>query len=138
MLFEEWMNESTDDQILSKFNMAPGEMRNKIDIADWLIYSMHELSLLTGYKNLLSDIRKLRIRMRYGVKEELVPLVRLEQIGRVRARRLYKAGFQSLDDLRKAPAESLTKLVGKKVADAIKKQVGEKRLISKKTIGDDF
>lgn len=139
MLFEEWMEEATDDQLLSKFNMAPGEMRNKIDIADWLIYSMHELSMLSGYKNLLNEIRKLRIRMSYGVKEELVPLVKLEQVGRVRARRLFKAGFKSLDDLRKAPVESLEKIVGKKVADQIKKQVGAARLITKKmkSLGED-
>jgi helicase len=138
MLFEEWMDEATDDQILAKFNMAPGEMRNKIDIADWLIYSMHELALLSGYKDLLNKIRKLRIRMSYGVKEELVPLVKLEQVGRVRARRLYKSGFKSLDDLRKAPVESLAKIVGKKTADLIKKQVGEKRLITKSATMDDF
>lgn len=137
MLFESWMDESTDDQILTDFRIAPGEMRNRLETIDWLVYSLSELASLMGRKEMLNEIRKLRIRLRYGIKEELVPLVRLDQIGRVRARRLFRSGFRTLDDLRKAPVESLAKVIGKKVANQIKKQVGESRLITKKKITFD-
>lgn len=129
MLFESWMEEKTDDQILTSFNVAPGEMRNRIDTVDWLIYSAQELSMLLGHKKLISGIRKLRVRMKYGVKEELVPLVRLEGIGRVRARRLVKGNLRSLNDLRKVSIEVLDRILGPKVAASVKKQVGSERLL---------
>lgn len=132
-LFEAWVDEKTDDQILTEFRIAPGEMRNRINTADWLVYSMQELSVLLGQKKLLGDIRKLRVRLKHGVKEELVPLVRLKQVGRIRARKLYRAGLRSLNDLRKAPTERIAAAVGAKVANSIKKQVGESRTIQKLT-----
>jgi helicase len=65
-------------------------------------------------------------RVEKGVKGELLPLVRLEGVGRVRARILHNAGLKSWDDLRKAPLEQLTglPLIGPKVAKKIKDQVG--------------
>jgi len=65
-------------------------------------------------------------RIEKGVKAELLPLVRLEGIGRVRARILYNAGLKTLDDLKKAPIEKLTSLplIGPKLAKKIKDQVG--------------
>lgn len=125
LMFEAWVNEATEDYILNKFKIAPGEFYGRREIADWLIYSLYELALLLGYKELLKYIRKLRVRIQYGVKEELLPLVRLKQIGRLRARRLWQANLRSLNDLRKIPLESLSKLVGPKIAYSIKEQLGQ-------------
>jgi helicase len=131
MLFESWMNEQPDDAILADFGVTPGEMRNRLDTIDWLVYSMQELGLILGYRGILNEIRKLRVRLKYGIKEELIPLVRLDQVGRLRARKLFRSGFKTLDSLRKAPQESIAKVVGPKVAASIKKQVGESRIIGK-------
>lgn len=124
-MFERWTEESTEDEILSKFRVTPGDLRSRLTNADWLLYAMNELALLLEYKKILKDIRKLRVRMKYGVKEELVPLVRLRQVGRVRARRLYRHNLRSLSNLRKIPLRSLEKIVGPKIAAIIKKQLGE-------------
>jgi helicase len=125
LMFEAWINEATEDYILSKFKVAPGEFYGRREIADWLVYSLHELALLLGYKELLKHIRKLRVRLEYGVKEELIPLVRLKQIGRVRARRLYSSGLKTISDLRKIPIESLARIIGEKIAYSIKEQLGQ-------------
>jgi helicase len=125
LMFEAWINEATEDYILSKFKVAPGEFYGRREIADWLVYSLHELALLLGYKELLKHIRKLRVRLEYGVKEELIPLVRLKQIGRVRARRLYSSGLKTISDLRKIPIESLSRIIGEKIAYLIKEQLGQ-------------
>jgi len=125
LMFEAWINEATEDYILSKFKVAPGEFYGRREIADWLVYSLHELALLLGYKELLKHIRKLRVRLEYGVKEELIPLVRLKQIGRIRARKLYNANLKTLSDLRKIPLESLSQIIGPKVAYSIKEQLGQ-------------
>jgi helicase len=125
-LFEAWINEMIEDDIMGKFGVAPGELRGRLNIADWLIYAIQELALLLGKKDLLKEIRKTRTRLKYGVREELLPLVKLKNIGRVRARRLHKAGLKSLADLKKVPLQSLKKIIGPNIAIGIKDQLGEK------------
>jgi len=134
LMFEDWIEESTEDQILVKYRVAPGEFYGRREIADWLVYSLQELALLLGYKELLKHIRKLRVRLEYGVKEELIPLVRLKQVGRIRARKLFNAGIKSLADLRKASIERISAVVGPSVAKIIKDQLEgkeEKKKIEK-------
>jgi helicase len=125
-MFEGWINEMTEDDILSKYKVTPGELYGKLTNADWLLYALRELALLLGFKDLFKHIRKLRIRVQYGVKEELLPLIKLRQIGRYRARKLYNAGLTSLEKLRKIPLESLAHIIGPKIAANIKEQLGEK------------
>ncbi len=125
LMFEAWISEATEDQILTKFKVAPGEFYGRRHIADWLVYSLQELTLLLGYKDLLKEIRKLRVRLEYGVKEELIPLIKLKGIGRVRARKLYSSGLTSLQKLREIPLESLSRLIGPKTAILIKEQLGQ-------------
>lgn len=129
LVFENWIDEASEDQILTRFRVAPGELRNRLHIADWLVYSLQELSLLLGYTTILKDIKKLRVRLQYGVKEELIPLVRLKQIGRVRSRKLFNSKLKRVSDLREIPLESLSAIIGPKIAHSIKEQLGQ---ISKK------
>ncbi len=125
-LFEAWTNEMSEDDIIGKFRVAPGELRGRLNIADWLIYAMQEFALLLGKKEMLKDIRKVRTRLKYGVRKEILPLVKLKNIGRVRARRLYKADLKSISALRKIPLSSLQKIIGPNIAVQIKDQLGEK------------
>ena len=55
--------------------------------------------------------------------EELLPLVKLRGIGRVRARMLYNNGFRKIADLRKASLQQIERVIGSKVAESVKKQV---------------
>lgn len=123
LLFQEWMNEMGEDVILDKFKVTPGELRVRLNNADWLLYSMQELGLLLGHMDILKDIRKVRIRVKHGVSEELLPLVRLKGIGRVRARMLFSSGLKTLEDLRKVPQTSLERIIGPGVAKQIKDQL---------------
>ncbi|MBL7055129.1 hypothetical protein ISS05_05215, partial [Candidatus Woesearchaeota archaeon] len=82
-------------------------------------------SKLLQFKPLLKEIVKLRLRLRYGVKEELLPLLKLEQIGRARARKLHRNRIKDIADVKKARLETLEQILGKKIAFFIKKQVGE-------------
>ena len=125
-MFEGWTNEMTEDQILSRFRVTPGELRFRLKNADWLLYASQELALLLNFKKLLKEVRKVRVKVKYGVKEELIPLVRLEQVGRVRGRKLYNNGLKTISDLRKIPLSSLERIIGPKIARTIKKQLGEK------------
>ena len=68
---------------------------------------------------------KLRIRIKDGVKEELLPLLKLKNIGRIRARKMFAHGIKDLGDVKKADLATLSQLLGKKIAEDVKKQVGE-------------
>lgn len=125
MMIEAWSNEKTEDDILAEFKVAPGELNGKLTVADWLVYSLNELALLIGMKDSLNSIRKLRTRLKYGIREELIPLVRLKGIGRARSRRMFNAGLKTLEDLRNVPMQSLSRLVGPNVAYDVKKQLGQ-------------
>jgi len=122
-----WIEEATEDSMIEQFRVQPGDLYRVLESARWLLHASHELARLFGVpKEVLSHLDVISERIEKGVKTELLPLVRLEGIGRVRARTLHNAGLKSLDDLKKAPLEKLTSLpmIGPKVAKKIKDQVG--------------
>ena len=77
----------------------------------------------------IGEVKKLQVRVLHGIKEELLPLVSLRGIGRVRARKLYAKGFKTLKDIKAADVQSLSRveLIGKKLAESIKKQATGKQ-----------
>jgi helicase len=89
------------------------------------LYSAHELAKLFKIRRALSPLRKLRQRVRYGIKEELLELVTLSGIGRVRGRDLYRAGYRRIADIRRASVEELKRVphIGEEIARSIKRQV---------------
>ncbi|MCD6367631.1 MAG: DEAD/DEAH box helicase [Candidatus Aenigmarchaeota archaeon] len=123
LVFEEWINERGENYLLDKYGITPGELNSKREIADWLLYSCEELGNLIGLREKIKIARKLRTRIKYGVKEELLNLVKLRGIGRVKARILYDAGFRRLSDLKRAPKERLGDLIGPKTAESVMKQI---------------
>ncbi len=126
LMLQDWIKEKGEDNLMEEYGETPGGLRSRQELADWLLYSMQELGRLLNKKEKLEPVRKLRTRLRYGIREELVPLVKLKGIGRVRARKLWKAGFKSLSDLRDAPTKRLKELLGPKTGDKIKEQLDTK------------
>lgn len=123
LVLGEWMNEKGEDFLLDNYGVAPGGLRTKINIADWLLYSCQELGNLLRLREEIKTVRKIRTRIKYGIKEELVRLVKLREIGRVRARILYDSGFRTLASLKKAPKERLGDLLGPKIAQKVMEQL---------------
>jgi helicase len=121
-----WIEETSEEQMIEQFRVQPGDLYRVIDSARWLLYASHELGRLFEHKDILRLLDTVMERIEKGVKTELLPLTRLEGIGRVRARILHNAGLKTLDDLKKAPIEQLTSLplIGPKLAKKIKDQVG--------------
>jgi len=125
MMMNDWVEEKDEDFILEEYNVRPGELRAKLDIADWLLYANEEITKLMSFRELRKDVIKIRKRLKYGVKEELLPLLKLEQVGRVRARLLFRNRIKTLEDVRKADISSLTQILNSgRLALNIKKQVG--------------
>ncbi len=122
-MLSEWTEEKGEDDLFDHFGVTPGELRGRLELSDWLFYSMHEFGLLIGMQGMLGDIRKARVRVKYGIKEELLPLIKLKGVGRARSRILFNNGYRSLEKLRKAPITSLTNIVGPNIAKNIQKQL---------------
>ncbi|MFA6461941.1 MAG: helicase-related protein [Candidatus Woesearchaeota archaeon] len=127
LFLEEWINEADEDYLLEKYDIRPGEIKVKLDIVDWLLYACEELGKVIQLDHpLIADISKLRIRIKYGVKDELLTLLKLRNIGRVRARKLVLNGIKDLGDLKKTDVSSLTQILGSRlIAEDVLKQVGE-------------
>ncbi|MBW2996864.1 hypothetical protein KY349_00825, partial [Candidatus Woesearchaeota archaeon] len=115
-----------DEEFLyEEFDIRPGETRVKIDKADWLLYAAEELAKLMSFHDVIKHIIRLRFRVKYGVREELITLLKLKGIGRVRSRKLFNAGIRDIGSIKKADITTLAQLIGKATAIDIKKQVGE-------------
>jgi helicase len=73
----------------------------------------------------LKELSELQIRIKFGIKNELIPLVRLKGIGRVRARALYDAGFLDLKMVAEAPEAKLSSVskIGPNLAKRLKEQL---------------
>ena len=125
LFMHDWMEEKDEEFLLESYDIRPGEIRAKLDVADWLLYSSEELSRMMQFTDILREIRKARFRLQYGIREELMSLVRLHGIGRVRARMLFNNKIKNLLDVKNADLSSLKFLLGEKVAVSIKQQVGQ-------------
>jgi helicase len=121
-----WMDETSEDEMIERFSVQPGDLYRLISTAQWLLHASHELASLFKHKDLLPHLARLTVRIEKGVKPELLPLVKLEGVGRARARVLYNSGLRSVDDVKRAPLRKLTglPLIGPRLAQKIKEQVG--------------
>ncbi len=121
-----WIEEKSEDEMIERFHVQPGDLYRMIETARWLLYATRELAMLFNHKDVLPLISELIQRVKKGVKRELLPLVKLEGIGRIRARILYNAGLKTIEDLKHAKIEELTELpmFGPRLAKKIKEQIG--------------
>ena len=126
LFFLDWISEKDEETLLEKYNVRPGEIRAKLTIIDWLVYGSNELARMLSLKDVLKELVKLRLRLKHGAKEELLPLLRFEGIGRVRARKLFDNSIKDIKGVKKAKLIDLSQIVGQKIAISLKEQVGEK------------
>ena len=121
----DWIYEAPEDYISDKYKITPGELNYKLEVVDWLLYCLEEISLMKKNFFFKNFINKLRVRFKAGVKEELLPLITISGVGRVRARKLFKSDLKKISDLRKADLNQISRVVGEKIAIKIKSQVND-------------
>ncbi|MGC8479755.1 MAG: DEAD/DEAH box helicase, partial [Candidatus Micrarchaeia archaeon] len=122
LMLNDWINEAGESGIMLKYKETPGSLYTKINNADWLIYSSIELSRILHIAP--ARLNELRIRIKYGIKKELLDLTRLEQVGRIRARLMYNSGIKSVADLREESSKmKITQLFGPEISKKILSQV---------------
>jgi len=111
MVLRDWISEASYKYLYDKYGIAPGDMQARISMADWLSYSLAKLSSI--YK---PEVRRmleiLNLRIKEGIREDILQLVLIPGIGRVRARRLYDAGLRSIEDVASASPERIKAIYG--------------------------
>ena len=127
MVLEAWVNEVSEGDMYERLGVEPGDLAALREKAEWVCYSAHQIANLIKAVDFINPLRVMTERLRHGVKEELIPLVRLEGIGRVRARALYTRGFRSIEDLKRASVDELMSVpgIGPQIARRIKEQLSE-------------
>jgi helicase len=102
-LLEDWADELEEDVVTERYGVGPGDISGKTDTAEWLLGAAEtlatELDLPDGVRR---AVQRARMRVQHGVREELLDLASVRNVGRVRARRLYDAGIEDREALREA------------------------------------
>ena len=127
LLILDWIDEKSEDEISSKFDVGPGDIQRIIETAEWLVHATYEIARLFKFKDILPMLRVLENRIKKGVKQELLQIIKLRGVGRRRARILFDAGYKTLSALKNAKEEELSRLplIGRNMAAKILKQIGK-------------
>jgi len=120
-----WITESSELSLSDGLGIESGDMHRMTETANWLTYCLREISKHVKREDLIIELDDLRRRIVYGIRDELLDLVRVKGIGRVRARILFKHGIKNLDDLVTVPVKKLAEIdkIGPTIADNIKTEL---------------
>jgi helicase len=123
----DWIDEVHEEQIATRYRIGPGDIRRFAETAEWLMHSLAELS-----KNLELGItfqtEQLAERIHYGAGQDLLALLNLKGIGRVRARKLHLSGITSIEKLLAADQAGLVRLLGPKIAEKVISQIRKEKI----------
>jgi replicative superfamily II helicase len=118
----EWADEEPIDYILDKYNIMAGDLFSVRDSLERIItfigiiasnLSTHGVDLQEKLSRVAEMCETLRIRLHYGIREELFDLVlRLDDVARVRARIIYKAGYHTASMVKKESPYALNQKTG--------------------------
>ncbi len=117
----QWIEEDSLRDIEKELGVAPGDLRVRVDHADWLLNATRQIcanddeieaTLADADIDLLEMLDVMRQRVSNGCKEDLLALISIRGVGRVRARTLANHGYRT-------PLEicQITKKSAQKLAD---------------------
>ncbi|MQL55922.1 ATP-dependent DNA helicase Hel308 [Acidianus ambivalens] len=127
MIINDWIEEVDEDVILSRYGIGSGDLRSIIDTMDWLTYSGYNVAKVLDLKEHYDVLYTLNLRVKDGVKEELLDLVKIQGVGRKRARILYNHGIKKPEDV-VMNVDKVKSLLGQKIGEKIAKEAA--RLIA--------
>ena len=122
LLLADWADEVGEDTICERYRVGPGDIYGMVESVAWLVHAARSLAKLFA-PHLAAPIEEMELRTKHGIKKELLPLIRLHGIGRVRARRLFNNSLGSIEALRAAGPEKVGKILGQGIAARIFEQL---------------
>mgnify|MGYP005621865129 CR=1 FL=1 len=109
LVLQSWIEELSISDLEEEWNVQPGDLRSRVDLAEWLLYStrtilMDDIELKNmdrdSHRVLFEAIDEIHRRVRYGCKSDLLALISLKGIGRVRAREMVNLlGVTNVNDI---------------------------------------
>jgi len=118
MILGDWQNEMSDTMIAERYGVGPGDVYAMVDGVNWLLHATVQLARIFK-PAFYGPVRECETCVKNGIKRELLPLIRLRGIGRVRARRLFDSGITDPDAIRRAGREEVTRILGRGIADQV-------------------
>jgi helicase len=120
------VNEASDKILADNIGVEPGDMYRMVETAEWLLYSLGEIAKIIGRIDIVHEINVVKLRVKFGIKTELIPLIQFEGVGRIRARALYNGGIVNAEKLAESSESKLAGIprVGPILARKLKHQVG--------------
>ena len=128
MLLSDWTDELSDTKICERYSVGPGDIYGMVESVTWLLHASAELARMFA-SAFHPRVREYEICMKNGTRRELLPLIRLRGIGRVRARILFNNGMTTPDEILTQGIDEVTKLMGLGVAEQIFNQLLKKKEI---------
>jgi len=122
LLLADWADEAGEDVICERYGVGPGDVYGMVESVAWLVHASRHLAGLFA-PHLKAPIEEMELRTKHGIKKELLPLIKLRGIGRVRARRLFNNGIDSIEALRGAGPEKVAKILGQGIAAQVFEQL---------------
>jgi len=109
LVVNSWMDEDSLESIEDDWGVQAGDLRSRVELIEWLLYAMRrilsedeELARLDrgAHKTLYDSIDEVHRRVRYGCKADILGLVAIRGVGRVRAREMSDTlGVSTASDL---------------------------------------
>jgi len=123
LLLNDYVGETTEEAICERYEVAPGDIHSAVTNISWLVHAATRLAGMfrPEFERSVAD---LELCVAHGVKRELLPLIRLRGIGRVRARRLFTNGLVDPDAVRAAGRDEVAGILGGGIADQVFSQLG--------------
>jgi helicase len=122
LILKDWINEVPEREILERYGIEAGDLRVIKENGEWLSYAASMIAKTIDAPSHSKYLKMLNERLRHGVKEDALELVRLRYIGRVRARILLNYGIKSVEDIIKRKDE-VVKLLGEGWGEKIVKEL---------------
>jgi len=97
LVVQSWMEEESLECIEEQWGVQPGDLRSRVELLEWLLFAMRRILAEDdgfsnvdkgAHKTLYESIDEVHRRVRYGCKSDILGLVAIKGVGRVRAREM--------------------------------------------------
>jgi helicase len=118
MVLSDWSREVPDATLCERYSIGPGDIYALVESVTWLLHATGQLSGMFK-RSFTPFIREFELCMKHGIKRELIPLIRIRNVGRVRARRLFNNGFTTPEKILEAGEERIIPLLGQGITTQV-------------------
>lgn len=109
LVIQSWIEEKSMDAIEEEWGVQPGDLRSRVELLEWLLFATRRILAedeglakidRNAHKTLFESIDETHRRVRFGCKADILGLVAIRGVGRVRARELTNTlGVSSASDV---------------------------------------